>query len=95
MREPKLFAIAYLSEGLPVVPVVQETLYTRTACELAVRYLSFHPRRSSTRRIGGNLPAISAQLHAAPPTGAFLARVYKVQHALIALAHALAIRICK
>jgi hypothetical protein len=55
--------------------------------------LSFDARRSSTRRIGGDLQAISAQLHAAPPTVAFLARVYKVQHALIALPHSIAIRI--
>jgi len=36
-----------------------------------------------------DLQAISAQLHAAPPTGAFLARVYKVEHT----PHSIALRI--
>jgi hypothetical protein len=57
--------------------------------------LSFTVRSSSTRGIGGDLQAISAQLHTAPSTSTFLARVYKVQHTLIALAHTIRIRIRK
>jgi hypothetical protein len=56
---------------------------------------SLDARRPSTRRIGADLQAISAQLHAAPPTRTLLALVYKVQHALITLPHTTAIRIRK
>src|SRR5215469_14791892 len=41
--------------------------------------------------IGGNLQAIAAQLHAAPVTSSFLARVEEMKHTLTALANSAAV----
>jgi len=48
-------------------------------------------RQSFSSRVSCYLQAVSAQLHAAPAPGPFLARVVEVQHALPALSHAISV----
>src|SRR5262249_49942603 len=48
-----------------------------------------------TSRVGCDLEAISADLHATPAPGPFLARVVKMQHTLIAFSYTLAIYFSK
>jgi len=47
--------------------------------------------QSFPSRVSCYLHSVSAQLHAAPAPGPFLARVVKVQHALPALSHAISV----